>query len=64
MVKQYGVDPKKVHLIGHSLGAHGMGHAGRTVRNVLNKAVARLSGEEASFNYNALDFASAISSSS
>ncbi|KAI5635296.1 lipase domain-containing protein [Phthorimaea operculella] len=44
MVDKYGVDPANVHLIGHSLGAHIAGFAGKTFNKLSGKHVGRISG--------------------
>ena len=45
MVRDYGLKPEMTHLIGHSLGAHLSGHAGRKVQeNGLGK-IARITGK-------------------
>ena len=37
-------DPKKIHAIGHSLGAHVSGHIGREVQNSNNAKIGRVTG--------------------
>ena len=38
-------DPKKIHAIGHSLGAHVSGHIGRKVQNINNAKIGRVTGK-------------------
>ena len=38
-------DPKKIHAIGHSLGAHVSGHIGREVQNQGNAKIGRVTGK-------------------
>ena len=38
-------DPKKIHAIGHSLGAHLSGHIGRKVQNINNAKIGRVTGK-------------------
>ena len=46
LVKDLGVDPKDIHLIGHSLGAHFVGQLGRQLAITGNRGkVARVTGE-------------------
>ena len=44
LVEREGLAHADVVLLGHSLGAHGAGHIGRTVRDITGDKVARLSG--------------------
>ena len=37
-------NPKKIHAIGHSLGAHVSGHIGREVQNSNNAKIGRVTG--------------------
>ena len=37
-------NPKKIHAIGHSLGAHVSGHIGREVQNSKNAKIGRVTG--------------------
>ena len=38
-------NPKKIHAIGHSLGAHVSGHIGREVQNSNNAKIGRVTGK-------------------
>lgn len=44
LVEKTGLDSSKVHLIGHSLGAHVVGMMGRTFTSISGKQVARVTG--------------------
>merc|ERR1719414_159164 len=45
LIEELGVDPLKIHAIGHSLGAHVVGHIGRTIEKLGGKGkVARVTG--------------------
>ncbi|KAI5635295.1 lipase domain-containing protein [Phthorimaea operculella] len=44
MVQINGVDPRKIHVIGHSLGAHISGFCGKTFQKLTNATIGRISG--------------------
>ncbi|KAJ2938933.1 hypothetical protein O0L34_g17744 [Tuta absoluta] len=44
MVQKSGVDPKKIHVIGHSLGAHISAFCGKTFQKLTNLTIGRISG--------------------
>ncbi len=44
LVTREGLPPSDLVLVGHSLGAHGAAHIGRTVRDTTGTKAARLSG--------------------
>ncbi|OQV25067.1 putative Pancreatic triacylglycerol lipase [Hypsibius exemplaris] len=44
VIKNYGVNPKDVHIIGHSLGAHGAGYAGAIMQEKYNATIGRITG--------------------
>jgi len=44
MVNKEGLDVNKLHLIGHSLGAQGMGHTGRRLYELIGSKARRLTG--------------------
>ena len=45
LVQDLGVNPKNIHAIGHSLGAHVVGHFGRTIQSELNEIkISRITG--------------------
>ena len=44
LVRALGQDPDKIHVIGHSLGAHVAGHLGRTVQEYLSLKIGRITG--------------------
>ncbi|KOB65107.1 Neutral lipase [Operophtera brumata] len=41
-LKKGGVSPKKIHLVGHSLGGQILGHAGATFLNITGESIARI----------------------
>ena len=46
LVKDMGVDPETIHCIGHSLGAHIVGHIGRNIELFgLKGKISRVTGE-------------------
>jgi len=45
MVTKEGLDASNLHLIGHSLGGQGMGHAGRTLEDLTGSKAIRLTGD-------------------
>ena len=44
LIRALGQNPDKIHVIGHSLGAHVAGHLGRTVQTYLNLKIGRITG--------------------
>jgi len=59
LIDQLNVDPSKVHAIGHSLGAHVVGHIGRTIEQYGGKGkIARVTGLDPAkpwFDFTSLD---------
>ena len=46
LVNKLGADPKKIHAIGHSLGAHFVGHLGRELASFTKKGkIGRVTGK-------------------
>ena len=45
LVEKFAQDPNKIHIIGHSLGAHMAGHMGRSFKNSYGKSVKRITGK-------------------
>ena len=43
-ILQLGQNPDQIHAIGHSLGAHLVGHIGRSVENATGHKMARVTG--------------------
>ena len=43
-VEGLGVHAKDFHAIGHSLGAHVVGHFGRTIKSAMNEKILRITG--------------------
>ena len=44
LVEGLGVQAKSMHAIGHSLGAHLVGHFGRTIKSNTNEKIRRITG--------------------
>ena len=45
LIKQLGLMPKNIHAIGHSLGAHVVGHFGRTIQSEGLGKISRVTGK-------------------
>ena len=43
-IEDLGVKPTNLHAIGHSLGAHAVGHFGRTLQSEVNETISRITG--------------------
>ena len=45
LIESLGVQAKSLHAIGHSLGAHLVGHLGRTIQSDVNEKIIRITGQ-------------------
>ena len=49
LIRALGQNPNKIHVIGHSLGAHVAGHMGRTVQAYSGQKIDRITGQYLEF---------------